>query len=440
MPGAHLYNRAAAGAALLEAQASLVLAVLGTGMRATTDSVQQGSSLLNDPMQAREPRPPAAGRTRRAAETAPPAPPAPLAPGVLPAGFRDPFGLLGGVDLRALADALAGAVNLSACASAARFAEDEPAAAPDDSEAAGDAGDSSESCARCGAQMCRSASGLSSTCSGCGLILEGGEADLDDPPPGSATTARLRIVGPNSSQLQPDLYRSGSGSSAATQKKQIFEEYCAYRALYVEAGGRALPLDACKLASDLYNGVQLQCVKRSQNKKRIMAACLYNACLKVGIAPARADIAAFMQLPGKGIASGTNFVRALVADGKMDADVDIDVDPCRPEITTLFAHLGLEGEAFDGLRAAVFDVVQVAIANNIGTSSILRSKVAGATFSVLRRCNDRRLVPKPIGLQEFCLARIRKNTIERFLRQLDSYHSYFEGVYAQCGLDAGPPR
>ena len=117
---------------------------------------------------------------------------------------------------------------------------------------------------------------------------------------------------------------SSTGNTAATQKKQIYEEYCACRALFIEAGGRALPLDACKLAADFYNEVQRQCVKRSQNKKAIMAACFYHACLEIGFSPSKSEIAAFMQLPNKGIARGANFVRSLVADGKMDVDIDVD--------------------------------------------------------------------------------------------------------------------
>jgi hypothetical protein len=288
--------------------------------------------------------------------------------------------------------------------------------------------------------MRRAVDDLSHTCDTCGLVVEGdtAEPEDDEAPRPAPSTARLRIVGPGSSQLQPDLYRSGPGDSAAAQKRAITEEYAAYLQMYVETGGRAFPLDALSLAAEHYNGVQRTCVIRSENKKKAMAACLDRACLDLGFAPSKAEIAAFMQLKTKGIAGGSNFIRSLVADGKMD--VDINADPCRPEITTLFAFLGLEDPVYDSLREAVYDVVQTAVANNIGTSSVPRSKVAGAAYAVLRRCRDRALIPKPPGLQEFCGARIRKNTIERFIRQLDAYHSYFEECYRKAGLDASPPR
>lgn len=295
-------------------------------------------------------------------------------------------------------------------------------------------------CAQCGGQMRRGTNNLEYLCDECGLVVEGdtAEPEEDEAPRPAPNAARLRIVGPNSNQLQPDLYRSGSGNTAAAQKKQILEEYKVYRQLYVEAGGRAFPLNALETAAEFYNAVQKQYVKRSQNKKSIMAACLWRACLQIGYAPSKAEVAAFMQLPNKGIARGDNFVRGLVADGKMD--LEINADPSRPEITTLFALLSFDGDQYAGLREAVYDVVQTAIKNNIGTNSILRSKVAGATYIVLRRCKDRELIPKPLSMQEFCAKRIRKNTVERFTRELDDYHSYFEECYRKAGLDTAPTR
>lgn len=342
----------------------------------------------------------------------------------------DPFGLLADLDLTAAgaaaAMAAAGRGGVAAAAAAAAAA-----VAKGDRDHRGDG-----TCAQCGARMTRGTSDLEYTCQDCGLIVEGdtAEPDEDGAPRAAPNAARLRIVGPNSNQLQPDLYRSGGGNTAASQKKQIYDDYCKYRTAHIESGGRAFPLDACKLASEHYNEVQAACVKRSERKKAIMAACFYHACLKLGFAPSKAEVATFMQLPSNGIACGVNFVRTLVADGKMD--IDINADPCRPEITSLFAHLGLDGDKYAHLRDAVEDVVRTAVENNIGTSSVLRSKVAGAAFIVLRR---RREACKPIGILEFCGARIRKNTVERFTRAVDSYHDFFRACYERAGLNTDAP-
>jgi hypothetical protein len=296
-------------------------------------------------------------------------------------------------------------------------------------------------CGACGGVMRRKPGAGGHVCDDCALVAGGDAAepadDDDDAPRAPAAGAQLRVVGPRASQLQPDLFRSGAGTTAATQKKAIQDEYRAYRQLYAEAGGAVVPLDACDAAADLYGDVQRQCVKRSLNKRSAMAACLQIASLSLQFAPAKADLAAMMQLPSRGIARGANFVRALVADGKMDADVNID--PSVPEIMSLFAHLGYEGAAYAGLRAAALDVVTTAVANNICTGSILRSKVAGATYVVLRRCTDRALVAAPPGPKEFCQDRIRKNTYERVTRQIDEYHSFFVPCYRRAGLDDSPP-
>ena len=58
---------------------------------------------------------------------------------------------------------------------------------------------------------------------------------------------------------------------------------------------------ACRLAADYYNAVQRLYVKRSQNKKSIMAACLREACLSINFAPPKAEVAALMQLANESL-------------------------------------------------------------------------------------------------------------------------------------------
>jgi hypothetical protein len=250
------------------------------------------------------------------------------------------------------------------------------------------------------------------------------------------TSARLRVVGTNSNQLQPDLYRSGNGNTSDIQRKQIYDEYCMYRAKYIESHDYAFPLDACSRAADNYNMVQKHYVKRAQNKKAIMAACLYHACISIGFYPGKPELAAFMQLPSKGIARGLNFMRACASDNKVE--IDIDADECTPAITTLFAQLEYDGPQYDGLKIAVHNIVNFAIEKNICINSTLSSKVAGVTFAVIRRCTDKSLVHTPITIKEFCGTRIRKNTVDRVTRVLASYHSHFAPLYLEAGLQADP--
>lgn len=297
----------------------------------------------------------------------------------------------------------------------------------------------------CGAQMRRGVGDLTYVCGDCARVVDGDTANPEDDaaPHAAPNTARVRIVGKNSNPYQPDLYRSSPSMTTANQSRLIFDEYEKLRNQHIENGGSAFPLSTLKIAADYYGYVQRVDVKRSQNKRSIMAACLYHACLTIGLAPGKGVIAAVLQLRSQGIARGDNALAKYVADGAMPAD-NINVDPCPAEITTLFACLGLGdgGDARDDagiaiLRKAVFNVVQTAISNSIATSSIVRSKVAGATFIVLCRCKDS--IIRPMGLKEFCVkGNIRKNTVERVTKDIDSYHSYFEWCYASAGLDTSP--
>ena len=307
-----------------------------------------------------------------------------------------------------------------------------------------------EQCTGCGGSLHCGIDGQRLTCNHCGLVVDCDSTEPDEDAPRLAPgAARLKLVGVGSSSLQPDLYRSCSGDSSVSQKRQILDEFLMFRQKFIERGGSALPINALVIATDYYHEVQEECVKRSQNKRKIMAACIAQAGLDIGFLPTKIEIADFMQLPNSGIAPGVNFLRSLTADGKMSIDVHTDPwKPARAEISTLFAHLNIGQADVAPLREAILDVVKFATSENIGTSSFLRSKVAGATYAVLRRAalSDGGLLGAAghsavaavaaQGLQLFCGDRIRKNTVERFLRELDDYHSKFEAVYAAHGIDA----
>lgn len=295
-----------------------------------------------------------------------------------------------------------------------------------------------EQCPKCGEKMHMLEHEYQ--CSSCRFVVEG-DTTLADPADDDALarrqpqTGRLRIVGPNSGHYQPDLDRSSSTNYAATQRKQVYEEYLALRQRSIETGGRAFPLNVLELATDYYHAIQRLVTKRSHSKKVIMASCLQMACLEKKFAPSKSEIAKFMGLVTKGTARGENFIRGLCADGLID--VDVNKDTCGPHIETTFALLGLDTPDHAHLKAVVERVVKLSIADAIGISSIVRSKVMGATYSVLRR-SATTTSTKAIPLSEFCQkCSIRKNTVMRFIDEMEAYHSHFEQVFKDAGIFSG---
>lgn len=311
-----------------------------------------------------------------------------------------------------------------------------------------------DKCKCCGNILQRNINNINNTCDNCGIVSDEIPDEVVDT--STLTNHKLRIVGRNSNQFQPDLYKSDNGNINALQKKQILNEYIDYRQRFIEMGGRAFPLNACTLATDLYNKIQQQCVKRSQNKKVIMAACLWHACLIISFAPSKTEIAKLMQLSNKGIAKGTNFIRAKVSEKKLD--LNPNTNPIYPEIRTLFLQLNYVDEKYIPLHHIVWKLINISIENSICINSLPKSKVIAFTFVLLKRCIENENKVKkidddsyielnltykdliqnsPIDAKEFCKGKIRKNTIDRIINELKTYHSYFKNFYERVGLHSG---
>jgi len=288
-----------------------------------------------------------------------------------------------------------------------------------------------EQCKQCGAILRRSINNINNFCIICGITTEDiTDEDIDI---NEIMNNKLRIVGSNSNQFQADMYRSDSVNNNILHKKQILNEYKEYRRRFIEKGERAFPLNVCELATVFYNKIQQQCVKRNQNKKSIMAACLWQACLCIDFAPSKIEISKFMQLSHKGIAKGNNFIRTMVSDGQLD--IDPNKNTIYPEIKTLFIQLEYIGDHYKKLHDIINNIIHIAIDNSIGINSLTRSKVIGTTYIVLRRSKHWNIIDNvPANTKEFCKNKIRKNTIDRFINEISSYHSFFKDYYTSAGL------
>ena len=290
-------------------------------------------------------------------------------------------------------------------------------------------------CSSCGGSLIQNTSGIENFCANCGQIYVI-EDDIDT---SEIETARLRIVGPGSNQLQPDLYRSSSGLTNNAQITQIYNEFVKYMNNYTDQNGRAFPLTVCKLAAVYYTQIKQIHVRRNKKKSLTMIECFRQACLEHNIVPSKKELTKFINLPNRGLAKGENYVRKLVSDGKVN--INLDMDPIQPTIeSTLTKVFGehYEKSRFISIIEATKCIIQIANNNYIGINSVLNSKIVSATFAILYRCADTLIVPKQINSKDFCIkCQIRKNTVEKFVKELNSYNSFFEDVYKKYGLRLG---
>lgn len=289
-------------------------------------------------------------------------------------------------------------------------------------------------------------------CTVCGLVVEGDTTAVDMTFPFSQASkpmsSRLRIVGSNSALFQSDLDRSTVSDSAVASQQQILLELKTRRDRHKERGGRLFPLNVIQGAADHYSQVQKLVCKRSNNKSTILGACLRYACLEKNFVPRKSEIANFMGLKVAGIARGDNYIRMLHAEKHVDINVNRDM--VDPSIMTAFTQLGLEDSAYDKLRDIVSKVVKRAVERHVGTSSIIGSKVIGATYIVLQRFmragNKLPLTDSGGGqryqsltTQGICkICQIRRSTLDRFLKEINvDFHSQFEDIYKEAGIFSG---
>lgn len=329
---------------------------------------------------------------------------------------EDPFGILGSIGVADVPAELSTPV-----ASAPAFADD--TARPGDK------------CVHCLCELI--VRGLSYECPECHALFEA--ADIQDilpvsapeTPGAAANRGRLRVVGAESGWYQPDLDRGNPGKSTDAQKKSTFEELKRYNTELERRGGNVFPLDVLQIVAENYNTIQKVAVKRSETKKYILAALVFNACINKGFTCRREDASELLQLRNHGIASGNDYLRTI--DEDYGLEIDMNCDRLIPHITSTFARLEMVEAEKNPLTRAVKDIVDIAEKSHIGFRSELGSKVVAVTYEVLRRAGT------PMGLDEVSAkCRIRKHTVRHFLDELADYHSHFEEAYKSHDLDASP--
>lgn len=250
--------------------------------------------------------------------------------------------------------------------------------------------------------------------------------------PGEASMrGRLRVVGPEASWFQPDMDRSNPVEGREIQKRAVYTELQRLNRDFEGRGGKPFPLDVLQEVACQYNGVQARCVKRSQQKRKILSALLYHLCIKSGFHRSEKDAADFAQLSTKGIAGGDDFLREAGFAGQ---ELDLDRNPTHPLIRTAMSLLDLYADDHPTVAAATAAVVGVAEEHMLSSDTVKQSKVNAALYEVLRRSGV------TVRLAEFAeKCETRSATLKKFLTVLADYHSFFEKIYADHGLDGAPP-
>ena len=322
-------------------------------------------------------------------------------------------------------------------------------------------------CMDCGARLEQHAAHY--LCESCGRTMLGGDEDDDTTVP---VPVRLRICGGSDTRgLQAELDSTSVADYAEKRIANVLADYRVYQGAYENvslkrvAGARPIPVPALQTAATLY----AEFVQRGNNphraqcKQRIMAACLYCACIREGFMPSTTELALFMQLKDRGISSGLNLLYEVDAATPLTTlDIHVDARPAafnsalmRIEFSILYGP-----DVNAAVCAAAQQVLDVAEDQHILSNMMQNTRVLGTLYEVLRRleraqsaARQRRGPPPADTMLRPALARllgqslpkieqlrtiianyetscnIRSNTIRSLTGLLNQYHSRFVPTY-----------
>jgi hypothetical protein len=241
-----------------------------------------------------------------------------------------------------------------------------------------------------------------------------------------AMKGTLRITGKDSNKYQADMYSSNPTKSSDQQINTLYKFLIKLNIDYQAKTRDSFPLNVLYAVAIIYNQIQQkEIVKRSNAKRKIIAALLDKTCISKGFTKSKSAIAKFAGLKNNGLADGDNTVRLFAEQGILD--IDVNENPLPANIATTFIKLGIE-DRYD-LKRAVTEIVELADEELIGCSSIMRSKTVAATLNLMRRADIK------ITLQEISVkCDIRPYTIKQFLTSLMKYHDVFESIYEKYNL------
>jgi len=183
-------------------------------------------------------------------------------------------------------------------------------------------------------------------------------------------------------------------------------------------------------------------ILRSANKKETLAALLYYICLSEGFACQKAALSKMFQLGKDGFASGEKYIRFFVSQGKID--IDLNISRVNPEINTIFNYIKdlfvitEETETdYENLKKSIISIHEILEMKFIAERSCIKSRIIGTSYIVIKRCKNKKLIPYTPTISKFCTNDIiRKTTVEKFITEMNLYHSCFVDVYKKYNLDS----
>jgi transcription elongation factor Elf1 len=298
---------------------------------------------------------------------------------------------------------------------------------------------------------------------------------------------KIRMVGQDSDKFKSDLFRCGNSAENELQVKSdiIFEELVNIQNKYLSNKKNtskiqisknnlkdvAIYYTLCTIPSNgsitgvyssygmtnerdikrytdyvhriqnrIYHGTKKRTILRNSNKNETLAALLFYVCLTEGFTCPKSAISEMFLLEKDGFASGEKYVRFFISQKKID--LDLNISRIKPEINTLFNNISMfftltedVEEEYKGLKDAVCCIHEILEKKYIAERSCVKSQVIGASYIVIKRVKNKKLIPQMPDIVKFCGDRIRKSTVEKFIVEMNSHHSEFVEVYRKFSLD-----
>ena len=191
-------------------------------------------------------------------------------------------------------------------------------------------------------------------------------------------------------------------------------------------------------------------VRRGNIKDEILGCFIQEACIKSGQPVKNKTICLFMKLTSSGMSRGKDIVRNLYLSGQIE---QIDIEDIGNKYTELYLsklniiNLDLVNSKLNNLTPDqlkqqtkqrnyikfINEIVRVSVIKKIGMHSIITSKIAGAIWVLIKH------VKLNIKYQtlEIATENIRKNTWNRYSKEIENNILSFIDVFNECGISHG---